>query len=148
MRFLRDRANVATPAAKRNAPKLRRALTGPEKRLWMLLRQRLPMDGTHFRRQVALGPYVADFVCLAAKMVIEVDGEQHGSAEALRYNVGRTTWLNRHGFTVMRFTNRQIMSEPDMVLDTVFAALTGQLGRCPPTPTPSPSPQAGGQELR
>lgn len=148
MRFLRDRPKVATPAAKRNAPKLRRSLTEPEKRLWMLLRKRLPQDGTHFRRQVALGPYVADFACLANKLVIEVDGDQHGTDRALRYDEGRTAWLEAYDFTVLRFTNRQIMTEAEMVVDTIFAALSGQLSHCPPTPTPSPSPQAGGEEFR
>ncbi len=148
MRFLRDRPRVATPAAKRNAPKLRRSLTEPEKRLWMLLRKRLPQDGTHFRRQVALGPYVADFACLAARLVIEVDGDQHGTDRALRYDSDRTAWLEANDFTVLRFTNRQIMTEAEMVVDTIFAVLSGQLSRCPPTPTPSPSLQAGGEEFR
>lgn len=148
MRFLRDRPKVASPAAKRNAPKLRGSLTDPEKRLWMLLRKRLPQEGTHFRRQVALGPYVADFACLGAKLVVELDGDQHGTDTALRYDAGRTAWLEENGFTVLRFTNRQIMTEAEMVIDTIFAALSGQLERCPSPPTPSPSPQGGGEELR
>jgi very-short-patch-repair endonuclease len=148
MRFLRDRAKIASPAAKRNAPKLRHAQTEPEKRLWALLRKRLPQDGTHFRRQVALGGYIADFVCLSAKLVIEVDGDQHGAERALRYDAARTAWLQENGFTVLRFTNRQIMTEAEMVIDTIFAALSGQLERCPSPPTPSPSPHGGGEELR
>ena len=148
MRFLRDRQKVATPAANRNASKLRREMTNPEKRLWTLLRKRLPQQGTHFRRQVALGPYVADFVCLAAKLIIEADGDQHGTDEALRYDADRTAWLEANGFTVLRFTNRQIMTEAEMVTDTIFAALSGQLGRCPSPPIPSPSPQGGGEEFR
>jgi very-short-patch-repair endonuclease len=148
MRFLQDRPKVATPAAKRNAPKLRRSLTDPEKRLWMLLRKRLAQEATHFRRQVALGSYVADFACLAAKLVIELDGDQHGADKALLYDAERTAWLEANGFTVLRFTNRQIMTEAEMVIDTIFAALSGQLERCPPPPTPSPSPQGGGEELR
>ncbi len=148
MPWMQAKDRVATLAAKRNAPKLRRSLTEPEKRLWMLLRKRLLQDGTHFRRQVALGPYVADFACLAARLVIEVDGDQHGTDRALRYDARRTAWLEANDFTVLRFTNRQIMTEAEMVVDTIFAALSGQLSRCPPTPTPSPSPQAGGEEFR
>jgi very-short-patch-repair endonuclease len=72
----------------------------------MLLRKRLPQEGTHFRRQVALGPYVADFICLAAKLVIELDGDQHGTDKALRYDADRTAWLEANGLTVLRFTNR------------------------------------------
>jgi very-short-patch-repair endonuclease len=148
MPWMQAKARDATSAAKRNAPRLRRSLTEPEKRLWVLLRKRLPQEGTHFRRQVALGPYVADFVCLAPKLIIEADGDQHGSDEALRYDADRTAWLEANGFTVLRFTNRQIMTEAEMVTDTIFAALSGQLGRCPSPPIPSPSPQGGGEEFR
>ncbi|WP_181301185.1 DUF559 domain-containing protein [Bosea sp. 124] len=145
---MRDRPKVATPAAQRNAPKLRHSLTDPEERLWTLLRKRLPHNDSHFRRQVALGPYVADFVCLAAKLIIEVDGDQHGTNAALVYDADRTAWLERNGYHVLRFTNRQIMIEAEMVVDTIFAALSGQLECCPSPPTPSPSPQGGGEELR
>ncbi len=148
MPWMQAKDRTATPAAKRNAPKLRRSLTDPEKRLWMLLRKRLPQDGTHFLRQVALGPYVADFACFAAKLIIELDGDQHCADTALRYDANRTAWLEANGFTVLRFANRQIMTQAEIVIDTIFAALSGQLVRCPSPPTPSPSPQGGGEELR
>ena len=143
MRFLRDRPKVATPAARRNAPKLRRSLTDPEKRLWALLRKRLPQEGTHFRRQVAIRPYVADFACLGAKLIVEADGNQHGADKARNYDVTRTGWLAAQDFHVLRFTNRRIMNEPEMVVDTIFAALSGQLEFCPSPPTPSLFPQGG-----
>lgn len=145
MRFLRERPKVPTPAAKRNAPSLRRAQTEPEKRLWMLLRRRLPQQGTHFRRQVALGPYVADFACLSARLIIEIDGDQHGHGHALRYDATRTAWLEAQGYRVLRFSNRQIMTEAEMVLDAVFAALSGQFEPCPSTPTPGLSPKGEGK---
>jgi very-short-patch-repair endonuclease len=148
MPWMQAKARDATAAAKRNVPKLRRSVTDPEKRLWMLLRKRLPQEGTHFRRQVALGPYVADFICLAAKLVIELDGDQHGTDKALRYDADRTAWLEANGLTVLRFTNRQIMTEAEMVIDTISAALSGRLDRCPSPPTPSPSPQGRGEEFR
>ncbi len=85
---------------------------------------------------------------MRAKLIIEADGDQHGSDQALRYDADRTAWLTANGFTVLRFTNRQIMTETEMVLDTVFAALSGQLETCPTTPTTNPSPQAGGEEIR
>ncbi|HYF54273.1 MAG TPA: DUF559 domain-containing protein [Salinarimonas sp.] len=128
----------ATPAARTNARILRRALTGPEKRLWKALRQRLPVDGSHFRRQVALGRYVADFCCLKARLVVEVDGNQHGTDDVLAYDAARTAALEAQGFRVLRFSNRDVMTGIDVVLDTIFAALAT------PTPTPGPSPQGGG----
>lgn len=140
MPWMQPKSRAAAPAAKRNAPTLRRNQTEPEKRLWALLRRRLPQEGTHFRRQVAFGPYVVDFACLTARLIIEIDGDQHGTEQALRYDAARTAWLAAQGYRVLRFSNRQITTEADMVLDTVFAALSGQLEPCPSTPTPGPSP--------
>ncbi|HEX2136601.1 MAG TPA: DUF559 domain-containing protein, partial [Microvirga sp.] len=68
-----DPGQTPTASRRRRARALRRALTEPEKRLWRHVRHRLPIVGTHFRTQVPIGPYVADFCCL-----IEVDGNQHG----------------------------------------------------------------------
>jgi very-short-patch-repair endonuclease len=59
---------------------LRHRQTEPEKKLWWHLRHRVRVEGTHFRRQVPIGSYVADFCCLKAKLIVEVDGNQHGYA--------------------------------------------------------------------
>jgi very-short-patch-repair endonuclease len=120
------------------APVLRRAMTDPEKRLWWHLRARLPLEATHFRRQVPIGPFVADFACLKRRLIIEVDGDQHGTDDALAYDARRDAYLKREGFGLLRFSNREIMTEIDAVLDTVHAALVAT------TPTPYPSPQGGG----
>lgn len=146
MRYERDRPPIATTPARSNAGKLRKTLTGPEKRLWTLLRRQLPQEGTHFRRQMAIGSYVVDFICLGARLVIEVDGDQHGEEEALRYDAERSIWLEAQGLRVLRFTNRQVMTEGEMVIDTIYAALTGHGEPCPPPPTPNPSPRGGGEE--
>ncbi len=131
-------AIAATSAARTNARTLRRDLTGPERRLWKALRQRLPVNGSHFRRQVALGRYVADFCYLKARLVVEVDGNQHCTDAALAYDVARTAALEAQGFRVLRFSNRDVMTGIDVVLETILAALAT------PTPTPGPSPQGGG----
>jgi very-short-patch-repair endonuclease len=113
----------ATPKAKANAPKLRRETTGAEKRLWWHLRDKLPMETTHFRRQVALGPYVVDFVCLERRLIVELDGDQHGTDEALAYDTRRDNYLQKHGFKILRFSNLEVMRELDAVLDTIFDAM-------------------------
>ena len=128
----------ATPRAKANAPRLRKSMTDAEKRLWWHLRTRLPMEGMHFRRQMAIGPFVVDFVCLEHRLIIEVDGDQHGTDEALIYDARRDACLKAGGFRILRFSNREVMTELDPVLDTIFAALAAT------TPTPYPSPQGGG----
>ncbi|WP_262032360.1 endonuclease domain-containing protein [Microvirga sp. Mcv34] len=97
------------------------------------------MSGTHFRRQVPLGSYIADFCCLGARLVIEVDGGQHSTDQAVAYDNQRTDYLESQGFHVMRFTNAEVMQSVSVVLDTIHAALVRA------TPTPSPSPQGGGE---
>jgi very-short-patch-repair endonuclease len=122
-----------------NAKALRRDMTEPERRLWWHLRHRLPLEDSHFRRQVAIGPFIADFCCLAARLIVEVDGNQHGFDEAVARDARRTSYLEGQGFRVLRFSNRDVMTEIDVVLDTIDAALAGA------TPTPGPSPQGGGE---
>jgi very-short-patch-repair endonuclease len=101
------------------------------------LRPRLPVDGSHFRRQVPLGHYIADFCCLRAKLVIEVDGGQHGFDENAAYDARRTAYLESHGFRVLRFTNTEVMIAMDTVLDTIYAALYANY------PHPLPPPRKG-----
>jgi very-short-patch-repair endonuclease len=117
-------------------------LTEPEKRLWWHLRHRLPLDGTHFRRQVPIGRYLADFCCLRSRLVVEVDGGQHGTDAALDYDERRTAYQKAQGYRVLRFANHEVMRSTDVVLDTIHAALSGA------TPTPGPSPQGGGESAR
>jgi len=129
---------TASAKAKHFAPKLRRAMTDPEKRLWWHLRARLPLDGTHFRRQVALGSYVVDFVCMEHHLIVEIDGDQHGTDAALAYDARRDAFLAKNGFRLLRFSNREVMTELEPVLDTIFATLSET------TPTPYPSPTGRG----
>jgi len=114
-------------------------MTEPERRLWWHLRHRLPTSGTHFRRQVPIDPHVVDFCCLIVRLVVEVDGNQHGFDTNLRADAERTHALEARGYRVLRFNNREVMTSIDVVLDTIFAAL----GTTPPTP--NPSPQGGGE---
>ena len=132
-------AKPVSARAALHARTLRRSLTEPERRLWRQLRKRLPVEGTHFRRQVAVGPYVADFCILGAKLIIEVDGGQHTTDQAVAYDSRRTAYLQSQGFHVLRFGNADVMQSMDSVLDTIHAALVRT------TPTPYPSPQGGGE---
>ena len=79
------------------------------------------MQRVRFRRQVPIGPYVADFACLPLRIVIELDGGQHG--EALDYDTTRTSYLERQGFRVLRFWNRQVFTERPVVMDAIWAAV-------------------------
>ena len=117
-----DPARRPNASRRELARSLRRNMTKPEKRQWWHLRHRLPTQQTHFRRQVPIGPYVADFCCLGARLVIEVDGNQHGFDENLVRDAARTRYLNANGYRVLRFSNREVMTAIDIVLDTILAA--------------------------
>jgi very-short-patch-repair endonuclease len=119
------------------ARSLRKNPTEAEQRLWWHLRHSLRMPGTHFRRQVRIGPYIADFACHKLKLVIEVDGGQH-VADAAR-DARRTAVLDQHGYRVLRFWNNDVLSNIEGVLVQIEDA-AAQV-----TPTPNPSPQGGGE---
>ncbi|MFO1155681.1 MAG: DUF559 domain-containing protein [Rhodospirillales bacterium] len=101
------------------ARRLRQRGTDAEARLWRPLRRR-GLGGGKFRRQHPLGPYVADFVCLQARLVIELDGGQHGDAETVS---ARTRLLQARGFRVLRFWNGDVLRQPEAVLAAIAAAL-------------------------
>jgi very-short-patch-repair endonuclease len=105
------------------ARQLRANATDREVRLWRHLR-RSPLLGSHFRRQVPIGPYVADFVCMAARLIIEVDGSQHGDAAFKARDDVRTRWLEREGYRVLRFWN-DLSENINGVLEAIHAALYG-----------------------
>ncbi|MGY2049527.1 endonuclease domain-containing protein [Methylobacterium sp. JK268] len=123
MTWQRSSTTSATSRTKAHARTLRRAMTEPEKRLWWHLRHRLPVEGSHFRRQVAIGPSIADVCCLSARLVVEVDGDQHGHDSHLIHDARRTAALEAQGFRVLRFTNAEVMRATDTVLDTILAGL-------------------------
>jgi hypothetical protein len=71
---------------------------------------------------VPIGPYVADFICLKARLIVEVDGGQHASTAASRDKV-RDAWLRAQQFTILRFWNNDVLKNMDGVLETIAAAL-------------------------
>jgi very-short-patch-repair endonuclease len=106
------------------ARRLRKDTTYAEAKLWRHLRQ-LPMLGSHFRRQVPVGPYVADFACMASKLLIEVDGGQHSETENATRDGARTRWLEAEGYRVIRFWNNEIIANIDGVMEAVYSAVHG-----------------------
>lgn len=116
------------PALKPLARQLRRDMTDAERHLWSRLRGK-QVDGRPFYRQKPLGGYIADFYCAAARLVIEIDGSQHGEADARAYDQVRTQVLEGMGLRVLRFNNRQVMMETEAVMAVIFEAVTARLGR-------------------
>jgi very-short-patch-repair endonuclease len=108
------------------AKRLRANMTSAEERLWREL-DRVPLLKTHFRRQAPIGPYVADFACLRARLIVELDGPSHQSEEDRKKDLRRTQWLEREGYRVLRFWNQDVFDNLDGVLDTIYTALYGSL---------------------
>jgi very-short-patch-repair endonuclease len=107
------------------ARSLRKRSTLPEGKLWALLRSRR-FIGFRFRRQVPIGPYIADFVCYGRRLVIELDGSQH--ADNLAYDNRRDAELNRRGFRVLRIWNGQFAQDEQAVIEGILAALQQPTG--------------------
>jgi very-short-patch-repair endonuclease len=90
--------------------------------IWNALRAHR-LNGASFRRQTPIGPYVADFVCHAANLVIELDGGQHFEDANAQRDVQRDAFLASKGFRVLRFNNHDVMTNRQGVLETIAAAL-------------------------
>ena len=127
---------------RKTAKTLRANTTAAEDILWRHLR-RLEVKGSHFRRQVPIGPYVADFACLKARLIIEVDGSQHGNEDNSRSDETRTRWLNSEGYRVMRFWNNDVMSKTDAVLEAIHDSIAVTPPRLPAAGDPPPQGEGG-----
>ncbi|MDP3062526.1 MAG: endonuclease domain-containing protein [Chloroflexota bacterium] len=99
---------------------LRRDPTDAERKLWACLRLR-QVNGHKFRRQRPIGPYIVDFVCLEARLVIKVDGSQH--MEQASRDAHRDGYLISPGFTVLRFWDHHVLNETDAVLGVIAQVL-------------------------
>jgi very-short-patch-repair endonuclease len=105
---------------------LRRASTDAERLLWRLLRAKR-LAGIKFRRQHPIGPYVLDLYSPAARLALEADGGQHFTPEREVPELARTEYLARRGIRVMRFTNLEILLEPEVVLEAIWTAVSATI---------------------
>lgn len=127
------------------ARRQRKAPTRAENALWVLIRGR-QIEDLRFRRQMPIGPYIADFCCPSRKLVIEVDGGIHDLREV--EDRARDQWLRAHGFVILRFPNETTLSKPNTVLDEIRAHAE-KTGEHTPHPSRSAShlPPQGGKEM-
>src|SRR5580698_3305117 len=112
------RANLKPRTARARA--LRQTSTDAEHELWSMVRNR-KVAGCKFRRQVPIDRYFADLACLEARLIVELDGDQH--ADRLDYDVGRTKALEVAGWTVLRFGNRRVLTNREGVVMAIRSAL-------------------------
>ena len=109
--------------------------TEAEARLWSRLRNR-SLDGFKFRRQIAVDPFIVDFLCSEAMLIVELDGGQH--AEQTDADARRTTYLEERGYRVLRFWNNDVLSNTDGVREIVLKELHSR------RPSPNPLPEGEG----
>lgn len=130
--------NTANPLnyelLKENAKNRRKNPTDAENLLWKNL-QNKELDNYKFRREHIIGDFIVDFVCLSKQLVIEVDGGYHNEENQQELDKIRTEYLNKQGFTVIRFTNENILFDIKNTLDAIKVALNqspleGDLGGC------------------
>ncbi|WP_339764917.1 DUF559 domain-containing protein [uncultured Hoeflea sp.] len=110
------------PHLRRNARRMRSAMTEAELKLWNELRAHRLM-GLGFRRQMPIGGFIVYFACPQHKLVVEVDGSQH--AENQTYDQARATYLVKHGWHVVRFWNDDVLND----IDNVCAHILRLVGR-------------------
>ncbi|MBI2552515.1 endonuclease domain-containing protein [Candidatus Uhrbacteria bacterium] len=127
--------NSLAPLAK----DLRKNSTFAERLLWRHLKSK-QVQGLKFRRQEPIGRYIVDFVCFAKKVVIELDGGQHGQEKLRAADKSRDEWLKDQGFTVLRFWNDEIMQNMEGVGEEIMRY-------CLAAPSPNPSHQGRGIDL-
>ncbi len=122
----RPRRSGAIPTSERGerlAPRLRSATTPAEKKLWGALRQ-LDLNGTHFRRQAPFGPYVVDFICHRARLIVEIDGGIHKHPAVIARDAERENWLRSRGYSVIRITNQDALFDPAGVASRIAGLIS------------------------
>ncbi|MGZ5531077.1 MAG: endonuclease domain-containing protein [Methylomonas sp.] len=113
------------------ARSLRRNQTDAERLIWNQLRNRQVLN-CKFRRQQIFGPYIADFLCMEPKLVIEIDGGQH--LDQHKHDEKRSQYFRQFGYRVLRFWNHEILQETPAVMEKIRLTIIDLI------PSPSPSP--------
>ena len=115
---------ISTSIRRAAAKRLPANTTPHERALWRALKE-IPMDGTHFRRQAPIGPYVVDFFCPAKRLIIELDGGHHNGDDIANRDSERQHWLEQDGYRVVLFWNSEITGDLTAVLERVYVELYG-----------------------
>ena len=125
------------------ARRLRQNQTEAEKFVWRRLRNRR-FANFKFRRQMPVGQYVVDFVCLQHRVIVELDGGQHNDETHKEHDSRRDGWLRSQGFTVLRYWNHEVFTEWDAIEEAIWR----QLNAHPSPPAPRPQGEWGERARR
>jgi imidazole glycerol-phosphate synthase subunit HisF len=115
----------ASPLIFENAKHLRKKMTDAEQVLWFYLKKGI--NGFKFRRQHPIGIYIADFYCHKAKLIIEVDGSIHNEPEIIKSDKARQKELEDWGYSVVRFSNQEVISNAKDVIASIEKLITGKI---------------------
>ncbi|MDE1901162.1 MAG: endonuclease domain-containing protein [Alphaproteobacteria bacterium] len=107
-----------TPDDHKFARNLRNAASPFEQKLWVALREQAKQKNLKFRRQQPLHPFIADFACMQARLVVELDGDSHDTR--LAYDKMREEKLKQMGFTILRFQNKDVVESLDYVVEKIM----------------------------
>src|SRR5882762_10926819 len=118
-----------------HAKQLRQTMTPAETLLWRYLKANR-IDGLGFRRQVPIRNYIADFVWFSAKLIVELDGEAHDFEERQKADQNRDAFFVSEGFQVLRFTNEQVMSNLEGVVEVIRQTAKARMREAIPLPDP------------
>lgn len=113
----RVKSTRSVPIARR----MRKEMTRSERILWNALK-RFPLPATHWRKQAAIGPFIVDFVCHAARIIVEVDGRVHCVEAVTECDQQRQAWLEGRGYRVLRFTNVAVEQDVGAIVRSILAA--------------------------
>jgi very-short-patch-repair endonuclease len=138
-----ERTNRVPPGLRSFAKGQRSAQTRAEDLFWMQVR-RGRFHGCKFKRQVPIAPYVVDFLCVSARLVVELDGPPHDDEDRRAHDARRDRFLRDQGFRILRFTNDEFLGNPQRVMDRVRTAIDTVLAPSPDlADARSPSPAEG-----
>ncbi len=138
----KTRRNKVTPKLRSYAKEQRSVPTRAEDLFWQQVRAGR-FHGYKFKRQVPIAPYIVDFLCAEAKVIVELDGAPHDKAEQRAHDERRDAYLRGQGFRVLRFSNDLMLGNGNLVLDSVRQAIEAELGPSPGLLRRPPSPAEG-----
>ena len=124
--------SVVSKHQRGRAKQLRQAMTRAETLLWRSLKANR-VDGLGFRRQAPIRNYIADFACFSAKLIVELDGESHDFEERQKADQNRDAFFVSEGFQVLRFTNEQVMSNLEGVVEIIRQTAVFRICGSPPS---------------
>ena len=137
MRSIRKKLPESSDIIKQRAKELRKTMTDAENKLQSRLRAK--RIDAKFRRQEPIGNYIVDFVCIEKGLIVEIDGSQHYEEKTKKYDSKRDEFLKSLGFSVLRFSNLDVLKDIESVLSVIWDEVHPPL---------SPPRKAGGSENR